>query len=52
MGAVLLGPATGASPGISANRYRIWLRFTLQDGDLRPRALDSDVDFELALCNL
>lgn len=49
---VRLDPATGAIPEISANRYLIWIRFTLQDGDLRPRALDSDVDFELALCNL
>lgn len=49
---VRLDEATGAIPEISANKYLLWIRFTLQDGDLRPRALDSDVDFELARCNL
>ena len=50
-GIAWLDPATGAIPEISANRCPLWLRFTLQGGDLRPRALDSDVDSELALCN-
>lgn len=41
----------GAIPEISANKYMLWVRFTLQDGDMKPKSLDSDVPFELALCN-
>lgn len=43
--------ALGAIPEISANRYLLWIRFLSQDGDLRPRPFDGEVDFELALCN-
>jgi len=28
------------------------VRFTVQDGDLRPRAADVDVPFQLTLCSL
>ncbi len=49
---VRLDPATGAIPEISANKYLLWIRFTSRDGDLRPRAVESSVDFELSLCNL
>lgn len=49
---VRLDPATGAIPEISANKYLLWIRFTSQDGDLRPRPFEGSVDFELALCNL
>jgi cell division protein ZapD len=49
---VRLDPAMGAIPEISANRYLLWIRFTSQSGDQRPRAFEGDVDFELALCNL
>jgi len=50
---VQLDENLGAIPEISANRYMIWVRFTTQDGgDLRPRPFDSDVPFELVLCNL
>jgi cell division protein ZapD len=41
-----------AIPEISANRYMLWIRFTAPDGDLRPRATDRDVGFDLALCAL
>jgi cell division protein ZapD len=41
----------GAIPEISANKYMLWIRFTSQDGDLKPRAHEGDVPFELALCN-
>ena len=47
-----LDPATGAIPEISANKYLLWIRFTSQDGDLRPRPFEGSVQFELALCNL
>jgi len=49
---VRLDPDTGAIPEISANKYLLWIRFTAQDGDLRPRPFDGAVAFELALCNL
>jgi cell division protein ZapD len=41
----------GAIPEISANKYMLWVRFTTQDGDLKPKALEEDVPFELTLCN-
>jgi cell division protein ZapD len=28
------------------------VRFTVQDGDLRPRAVDADIPFHLTLCSL
>jgi cell division protein ZapD len=40
-----------AIPEISANKYMLWVRFTGQTGDLKPRTLDEDVQFELSLCN-
>ena len=49
---VRLDEALGAIPETSANKYMIWVRFTAQDGDLRPRPLEADVPFELVLCNL
>ncbi|HMN79510.1 MAG TPA: cell division protein ZapD [Burkholderiaceae bacterium] len=49
---VRLDESSGAIPEISANKYLLWIRFTTQDGDLRPRAYDGNVEFELALCNL
>ena len=41
----------GAIPEISANKYMLWIRFTLQDGDMKPKSFESDVSFELTLCN-
>jgi cell division protein ZapD len=41
----------GAIPEISANKYMLWVRFTCQDGDLKPKAFENDVPFELTLCN-
>jgi cell division protein ZapD len=38
-------------PEISANKYMLWVRFTSQDGDMKPKAYESDVPFELTLCN-
>ncbi len=49
---VRVAAAAGAIPEISANRYMLWIRFTAPDGDLKPRALERDVPFELALCAL
>jgi cell division protein ZapD len=30
----------------------LWVRFTVQDGDLKPRAVDVDVPLHLTLCSL
>jgi cell division protein ZapD len=49
---IRVDPATGAIPEISANKYMLWIRFTAQGGDLRPRPFEGNVEFELGLCNL
>lgn len=41
----------GAIPEISANKYILWIRFTSQDGDMKPKSFENDVPFQLALCN-
>lgn len=46
-----LDESLGAIPEISANKYMLWVRFTLQDGDMKPRPMETDVPFELTLCN-
>ena len=43
--------ALSAIPEISANKYMLWVRFTSQDGDMKPKSFENDVPFELALCN-
>ncbi len=40
-----------AIPEISANKYVLWIRFTSQGGDLKPKPFEGDVPFELTLCN-
>jgi cell division protein ZapD len=42
--------ALNAIPEISANKYMLWIRFTTQDRDLKPRSVDRDIPFELSLC--
>lgn len=49
---IRVDPASGAIPEISANKYMLWIRFTSQDGDLRPKPFEGNVEFELSLCNL
>jgi cell division protein ZapD len=49
---IKLPRAGGFIPEISANKYALNIRFTLQDGDLRPKVCESDVAFELTFCNL
>ena len=39
-------------PEISANKYAINIRFTTLGGPHRPRVCDTNVEFELTLCNL
>ncbi|MDL2285036.1 cell division protein ZapD [Oxalobacter sp. OttesenSCG-928-P03] len=45
-----LDPALNAIPEASANKYMLWVRFTSQDGDMKPKPIDSDIPFELTLC--
>ena len=49
--AVDMDDTLGAIPEISANKYMLWVRFTTQGGDLKPKSLEEDVPFELTLCN-
>jgi cell division protein ZapD len=49
---VRVAPELRVIPEASANKYMLWVRFTTQDGDVRPRAVDVDVPFQLTLCNL
>jgi cell division protein ZapD len=44
--------AGGCIPEISANKYALNIRFTVQDGDVRPKVCEADVPFELTFCNL
>jgi cell division protein ZapD len=46
-----LDDSSDAIPEISANKYMLWVRFTTQGGDLKPKPLEDDVPFELTLCN-
>ncbi|MES2932019.1 MAG: cell division protein ZapD [Pseudomonadota bacterium] len=46
-----LDESLGAIPEISANKYMLWVRFTSQDGDMKPKSFENDVPFELTLCN-
>jgi cell division protein ZapD len=39
-------------PEISANKYALNVRFTTQEGVQRPKAAETDVEFELTFCNL
>jgi cell division protein ZapD len=41
-----------AIPEISANKYMLWIRFTSQAGDGKPKTVEEDIGFELSLCNL
>ena len=40
------------SPEISANKYALNLRCPVFGDDVRPHTISSNVEFELALCNL
>ena len=51
---VCVGLARGYQcvPEISANKYALNIRFTTQEGMQRPKAAETDVEFELTFCNL
>lgn len=48
---VKLDQELGAIPEISANKYMLWIRFMSQGGVSKPKLFESDVPFELTLCN-
>ncbi|MFA5520571.1 MAG: cell division protein ZapD [Castellaniella sp.] len=41
-----------AFPEMSANKYVIWVRFAMQDNELKPQPFTEDVAFRLARCNI
>ena len=46
-----LDETLGAIPEISANKYMLWVRFTSQGGDLKPKPREENTPFQLTLCN-
>ena len=48
---VRLDKSLGAIPEISANKYMLWIRFTTAGSDLKPRPIERDIQFDLALCS-
>ncbi len=49
---VTVDDALGCFPEVSANKYAINIRFNMLDPTQKPRQYESDVPFELTLCNL
>lgn len=49
---VKVDDAAQCFPEVSANRYAINIRFHQLDGAEKPRAVETEVSFELTLCNL
>lgn len=43
-------PELNVIPEASANKYMMRIRFTTQDGDMKPKPIDNDIPFELTLC--
>lgn len=48
---VWVDPALGVFPEMSANKYVIWVRFSMQDNELKPIAVTQRVPFRLSRCN-
>lgn len=48
---VWIDEAAGVFPEISANKYMIWIRFSTQDGELKPQQVSRDVPFQMSLCS-
>lgn len=48
---VWVDPALGVFPEMSANKYVIWVRFLMQDYELKPIAVTRRVPFRLSRCN-
>ncbi|MEQ4618350.1 MAG: cell division protein ZapD [Corticimicrobacter sp.] len=41
----------GVFPEISANKYMIWIRFSCQDGEMKPQQVTRTIPFRIALCS-
>lgn len=48
---VWVDPTQGAFPEISANKHMIWIRFSCQDGELKPQPAMRNVTFQMSLCS-
>ncbi|OXR50798.1 MULTISPECIES: cell division protein ZapD [unclassified Pusillimonas] len=48
---VWVDPALGVFPEMSANKYVIWVRFSMQDNELKPISVTQRVPFRLSRCN-
>jgi cell division protein ZapD len=42
--------SNGVFPEISGNRHMVWIRFSVQQGELKPYQVSQDVDFQMSLC--
>ncbi|MGP1615224.1 MAG: cell division protein ZapD [Pollutimonas bauzanensis] len=49
---VWVDAALNVFPEMSANKYVIWVRFAVQDSELKPQPVTTDVPFKLARCNV
>lgn len=49
---VWVNASAGVFPEMSANKYVIWVRFSLQDSDNKPLVVSKDIPFKLARCNI
>lgn len=49
---VWLDSDLGVFPEMSANKYMVWVRFSEQDGEIKPQPAQKDVPFRYALCSL
>lgn len=49
---VWVDEAADVFPEISANKYMVWIRYSSQDGEQRPQAVNHDVAFKMTLCAL
>jgi cell division protein ZapD len=49
---VWMDESAGVFPEISANKYMVWIRYSSQDGEQRPQAVNHDVAFKMTLCAL
>ena len=48
---VWVDPALGVFPEMSANKYVIWVRFSMQDNELKPISVSRRIPFRLSRCN-
>jgi len=48
---VWVDPSLGVFPEMSANKYVIWVRFSMQDNELKPLPVTRDIPFRLSRCN-